>query len=306
DRVWQLEIETFKAPPGFVFAPITEVVEPAEDPTALHPELQRQTANIRTDLDRFSPLEISSLVRHGYCVGRKACRTQPELFGANLPDNAPWDPVPAARGAAPSQSASTYLQGSTRPPATATVAARTLPASALRRIWSTMLNLRDWTSYVYVPIIVPIITLLPYMVVKYYERSHRISQIVESLSQGSKDLEQMTRLLEARSVPWNGVPFEEVDKAVEHDPKSFEILQDSRIMDLRSWNPNEAGKNDPNSLAFGYRRLKVIKMADSNAAKTFYLNLIPDSPKTGVRFPAQEIPPKLRRANLETTGSPEK
>ena len=50
------------------------MVEPDDDPTALHPEVQRQVAHVRTDLDRFSMLEISSLVRHGYCVGRKACR----------------------------------------------------------------------------------------------------------------------------------------------------------------------------------------------------------------------------------------
>jgi hypothetical protein len=74
DRVWQLETETFRDTPGFVFAPLTEVIEPADDPTALHPEIQRQTANIRTDLDRFSMLEISSLIRHGYCVARKTCR----------------------------------------------------------------------------------------------------------------------------------------------------------------------------------------------------------------------------------------
>ena len=87
DRVWQLETETFQDSPSFVFAPITEVVEPAEDSTALHPEIQRQAANIRTDLDRFSTLEISSLVRHGYCVGRKACRWGefPDMFGAELP-----------------------------------------------------------------------------------------------------------------------------------------------------------------------------------------------------------------------------
>ncbi len=76
DRVWQLENETFKDTTGFVFARITEVVQPQDDPTALHPEIQRHTAKIRTDLDRFSPLEISSLVRHGYCVGRKACRAR--------------------------------------------------------------------------------------------------------------------------------------------------------------------------------------------------------------------------------------
>jgi hypothetical protein len=51
DRVWQLETDTFQDTPGFVFAPITEVVGPGEDATALHPEIQRQAANIRTDLD---------------------------------------------------------------------------------------------------------------------------------------------------------------------------------------------------------------------------------------------------------------
>ena len=102
DRVGQLERETFYDAPGFVFAQVTDVVEPAEDVTALHPEIQRQTANIRTDLDRFSSLEISSLIRHGYCVGRKACRTQPELFGANLPTDAPWDPIPPSNAVATS------------------------------------------------------------------------------------------------------------------------------------------------------------------------------------------------------------
>ena len=85
DRVWQLESEAIAETPGFVFARITEVVEPGTDPTALHPEIQRQTANIRTDLDRFSPLEMSCLIRHGYCVGRQTCRARPDLFGADLP-----------------------------------------------------------------------------------------------------------------------------------------------------------------------------------------------------------------------------
>ena len=77
DRVWQLENETFKDTPGFVFARITDFVDPDEDPTALHPEVQRQLPSIRTDLDRFSDIEISGLVRHGYTVGRKICLPAP-------------------------------------------------------------------------------------------------------------------------------------------------------------------------------------------------------------------------------------
>src|SRR4051812_22640654 len=41
DRVWQLESEIFEDGPNFVFARIVDVVGPQEDPTALHPEVQR-------------------------------------------------------------------------------------------------------------------------------------------------------------------------------------------------------------------------------------------------------------------------
>jgi predicted acylesterase/phospholipase RssA len=306
DRVWQLEKETFHHTRGFVFAPITDVVEPSEDATALHPEIQRQTANIRTDFDRFSPLEISSLIRHGYCVGRKTCRAHPDLFGTDLPDHSPWDPIPAARGAAPSPPSATRLEGPQRAVAAATVEARTLQASGYRRIWSTLFDFRDWASYLHLPVLLPLLVLLPYFLVTFYQHSRRINQIVRSLSQGSRDLEQMTRLLEAHSVAWEGVPFEEVDKVAEPSVTGFEILQDSRIMDLRDWKPEEAGKKDPNSLSFGYRRLKVSKLPDAAEANVFYANLIANDPKTGVRFLPQELSPRLRRGNLEDTGPGEK
>ena len=73
-----------------------------EYPTALHPEIQRQVAHIRTDLDGFSNLEISSLVQHGYCVGRKTCRARLDAFGVDLPRDAPWTPRPA--GSPPTRS----------------------------------------------------------------------------------------------------------------------------------------------------------------------------------------------------------
>ncbi|HEV3023689.1 MAG TPA: patatin-like phospholipase family protein, partial [Pirellulales bacterium] len=114
DRVWQLETETFQGTPGFVFAPITELVRPSEDATALHPEIQRQVANIRTDLDGFSPLEISNLVRHGYCVARKACRARPDLFGAELPGGAPWDPLPQSHDDAPRIALTSHADGPRR------------------------------------------------------------------------------------------------------------------------------------------------------------------------------------------------
>jgi hypothetical protein len=296
-----LETETFKETPGFVFARIVDVVEPADDPTALHPEIQQQLPTIRTDMDRFSSLEISSLVRHGYCVGRKVCRAHPDLFGSDLPAGAPWDPCPGPRSGASAPANAQWREGQHREATPVTTEARALHNSAIRRIWSTILDYRDWTSYIYVPIIVPILVLLPYLTVKFYQRSHRVNQLVESLAQGSRDLQQMTRLLDSKSTPFSGVAFEQVDKAIESERTGIEILQDSRIMDLRNWKPGDA-----NSRSFGYRRLKVLKPPDYSGDNLFYATLIADHPETKVRFPPQELQPKLLRGNLDGTTSAEK
>src|SRR5207253_4199142 len=158
-----------------------------------------------------------------------------DLFGAELPANAPWDPIPGPRGAAPAATVATRVDGLAREPAAATVEARTLQASAIRRIWSTLLDYRDWVSYLYVPLMIPILILLPYFVVKSYQHSQRVAQLIDSLSQGSRDLEKMSELLDGTPKPWASEPAEEVRKLDEPDLKDFEIVQDSRIFDLRNW-----------------------------------------------------------------------
>ena len=181
----------------------------------------------------------------------------------------------------------------------ATVEARALQDSAQRRIWSTLLDRRDWTSYVYVPLLVPILVLLPYLVVKSHQRSQRINHLVESLSQGSRDLGQMSRLLEGRQEPWIGEPAEEVRSFDESDLTGFGILQDSRIFDLRSWKPAKPGESDPSSLVFGYRRLKVFKQPENAGNNLFHVYLLGTSPKMAVRFPTQQLQPKLSMSRVE-------
>jgi predicted acylesterase/phospholipase RssA len=299
NRVWQLETETFEDSPSFVFAPITEVVEPAEDSTALHPEIQRQAVNIRTDFDRFSALEISSLVQHGYCVGRKACGARPDLFHAGLPAGPPWDPIPKPRPTAPAAAVAMPGHPPSAEPVAATAEARKLKDSALRRIWSTLLDYRDWTSYVYVTILVPILVVVPYFVVKSHQRSQQIEHLVGSLAQGSRDLGQMSRLLKGRQTPWVGEPAEEVSRFDETGLAGFGILQDSRIFDLRGWNPVDSEGNDPGSLAFCYRRLKVFKQPENTASNLFRVYIPAISPQTAVRFPTQQLQPKLAKSRVE-------
>ena len=299
DRVWQLENDTFENLPGFVFARLNDVVDPHEDPTALHPEIQRQVANIRTDLDRFSPLEISSLIRHGYGVGRKVCRAHPELFGADLPAQAPWDPIPEGRGAAPAAAAVPSLSGPNRHAAPVTREARALQASAIRRIWRTLLDYRDWVSYVYVPIILPILIMLPYVVHRFYQHSHRVNRLIESISQGSPDYDIMSSLLDG---PMRSFPAEPAEEVRQLEPRSFdgfEVLQDSRILDLRPWNPNVGGRGDMISLVYGYRRLKVLRSPDKRGNDIFRVECLAEDPKSVFRFPPQQLRPKLRVMNME-------
>jgi hypothetical protein len=299
DRVWQLENETFKDTPGFVFARITDIVEPEQDPTALHLEIQRQLPSIRTDLDRFSDIEISSLIRHGYCVGRKACRANPEMFGDKLPDSPPWDPIFADNERRSIASDANSLAGR-REPLPVTKEARTLHKSGARRIWSTLLDYRDWVSYVYVPIIVPILVLLPYFIAKSYERSRRVNQIIESLAQGSRDVEQMTRLMEGPVKPWTGEKnAEELQPDDKVDLTGFQILQDLRIIDLRKWTPVEESGDASDAFIYGYRRLKVLKKPGNTSNNLFRVSVLALSPETQVRFPPQQLEPKLYRRSLE-------
>jgi predicted acylesterase/phospholipase RssA len=303
DRVWQLESENFQDTFGYVFARIIDVVGPHEDSTALHPEVQRQVANIRTDLDAFSPLEISCLIRQGYCVGRKACRSRTDLFGSELPSNPPWDPIPSA---SISQNASpdSRLDGSSQETNPSTILARQLQASASRRIWSTLLSFRDWTSFIYLPLVL-LLLLVPYFLIDSYQRSNRVNRFIESISHGSPDFEIMSQLVRAPMRPFKGVAVEEVPNFDPLDYKRFTILQDSRIIDLRPWEPTGAGKTDTASLVYGYRRLKVQK-TENHGNNVFRVTAVATHPDAQFRFPPQRFKPRLRRMFVENTNAQEK
>jgi predicted acylesterase/phospholipase RssA len=303
DRVWQLEIENFKDTFGFVFAAITDVVGPHEDSTALHAEVQRQVANIRTDLDAFSPLEISCLIRQGYCIGRKACRSRTDLFGTELPSNPPWDPVPPA-SLPQDVPPDSRLGGSSQETSPITILARQLRTSASRRIWSTLLSFRDWTSYIYIPLVL-LLLLVPYFLINSYLQSKRVSRLIESISHGNPDFEIMSQLMRSPMKAFKGVAAEEVHNFEPLDYKNFTILQDSRILDLRPWNPTGAGKTDTASLLYGYRRVKVQK-TENKGNNVFRLTALAAHPDSQFRFPPQRFQPRLRRMSVENPNTQEK
>jgi hypothetical protein len=264
DRVWQLETDTFSGTPGFVFAPISKVVEPEEDATAAHSEMQRMAANIRTDLDRFSPLEISTLIRHGYCVGRSTCRSRPDLFGATLPDGGPWDPLASVREKA-TKTLPVVLRAKAPQAVPETEQSRLLQRSARRRLWSTLLDYRDW--FLYVPLLVPILVVLPYYAVKWYHQAQVAQRLLEGLAQSNRDYAVISKLLQEGPVPpFEGMPTQEEREAASMDYSGFEVIADMRVLDYRPWKVGSRWANE-HSWAYAYRRVRAKSASRAASAR---------------------------------------
>jgi hypothetical protein len=182
--------------------------------------------------------------------------------------------------------------------------ARQLQASASRRIWSTLLSWRDWTWQIYVPLLL-LILLVPYFLIESYRQSRRVSRLIESISHGSPDFDLMRQLMRAPMPPFKGVAVEEVPNLDVPDYKGFNIFQDSRVLDLRPWNPSGAGKTDTSSLVYGYRRLKVQK-TEKQGNNVFRVTALATHPDSQFRFPSQRLQPKVRRMVVEKPHAREK
>ncbi len=270
DRVWQLELEAFANTPGVLFAPITEIVESSQDRWAPHPEIQRQAARMRTDLDRFSNLEISALVQHGYCVARSVCK-EAGTFGNDLPANAPWDPCLPRTG---DEEENTTPVGCFHRESQALPIARQLRNSTRRRTWSTLLSWRDWPTYVWVPLLLTILFSLPYTFLKLHAKSQRQQMVLSAVAETSPIYRKVLTLLEEGPVN-TFVPAEyvEVDTLEELDYTGYKIISDSRIIDLRRW----SGKK---SAPFVHDRIRIRRTAEgiNNTKLRFQLRSKDDKP----------------------------
>ena len=238
------------------------------------------------------------------------------LFGADLPANPPWDPIPEAEGAARAAvpvarpcCCHAHVTG-TR----VTVDARKLQASSQRPVWkhacstcatgSPMSTCRSWY---------PIFILMPYFVIKSYERlrASKAGSLIDSLSQGSRDLEIMSRLLDGPMQPWIGETAEEGLRELGGrflGILSFFRTPASSTCALESL--QSPGKTIPTSLVL--RWLPAGQGAEAGPdfpqAQTPFQygcasRLIP---KTQIRFPHQELQPKLQMKSMESTTPGEK
>lgn len=284
DRVGQLERETFGDAPGFVFASTSHEVLPEEDENAIPVAVQRRIPTIRTDMDRFSTDEISSLLRHGYCVGRQMCRENADLFGEDLPAGPPWDPLVPDKPAVPVLTAKRERRKAASEP---TRQARQLHKSSQRRIWSTMWDYRDWVSYIYIPILVPLLLFGPYVGYRVYRQSQLISSVSGALQHAGPFLIKAFDLLESGPVErWESMPFDDVAQLEPESLGGVDVLHDQRIIDLRARDSR-----------YEYHRLNVRRSEETDAEGPPVLRLREQTAidDLRVRSPSSALRPRISK-----------
>ncbi len=247
DRVWQLERDNFGERDDFTFLPVTRVVDPHEDPHALHPVVQAEVSSIRTDLDRFSDLEVNALVQHGYEVARSLHRTLGGRAHMAVLEGPAWEPLAghcsmaAVRGVdAAAASVAGAAHGTARTAATAAAAtiAKQLRRSGQRRVWSTLLDFRDWPSWVYVALGLLLFVYLPVRFYKVHRHAAMLTSVIDSIAKGDPDIRLVLDLMEDDPLPkWTPIPITEATQTTVPDYSGVEVLARSRICDLRPvWN----------------------------------------------------------------------
>jgi len=296
DRVWQLERENFGDRNGYHFLPITHLVDPHEDPHALHPVVQAEIASIRTDLDRFSDLEVNALVAHGYEVARSQHRRFGGAVLEAVHEGPPWEPLPGHQSVAAAPPAPAH-RGTARSAATSSPArlAGHLGRSSQRKVWATLLDWKDWPSYLYVALAALLLIALPAYVYRLHRHAMMLTSVIDSIAQGDPDIRLVLDLVEETPLDsWRKLEVATAEAPTRDEFEGLEILSYSRIIDLRTaWSgglrPDRGGQ-------VGFRDRVVLRIKDESRRKrgvVFHTTL----PVTDVdyRQPQDAIPAQAYR-----------
>ena len=249
DRVWQLERENFGDQNGFVFAPVTRIVDPHVDPHALHPVVQAEVSTIRTDLDRFSDLEVNALVAHGYEVARDVQRQCDESGADQVPPGPPWEPLPGSHSLASATIGAlddTAATGTARTAATSAAArlAQQLRRSSGRKVWSTLLDWKDWPSFIYVAAALLLFVALPIHVYRLHRHARMLTDVIDSIAKGDPDIRLVLDLVERDpTTDWKAIAVGPPAPSAAPNHAGIDLLALSRIVDLRSaWSGGSAAQ----------------------------------------------------------------
>lgn len=216
------------------------MVDPHDDPHALHPVVQAEVSSIRTDLDRFSDLEANALVAHGYEVARSLNRRLGDNALKPVAEGPPWEPLPGRSSVVQRGSqagGAEHAAGTARTAATNESAriAVLLRRSSQRKVWSTLLDWKDWPTYLYIALAALLFVYLPVRFYKVHRRAEMLTSVIDSIAKGDPDIRIVLDLVESDPfATWRKIEVTEAPSPTPDDFAGLEILSYSRINDLRN------------------------------------------------------------------------
>jgi predicted acylesterase/phospholipase RssA len=195
-RVSSMQIDRLMAPsqsPPFVRVGIKMPINNPGDPTLLPPESQRSLPNIRTDLDKFEPTEITALIAHGYSCARKTL-IEAKLLTESAPPFS-WDPL-----------RNWQIVNSRN-------ATRQLRQSSIRRwrLWSS----RDWISYALLGVVLAPLICVGYLAYLPFKAAHVIREVSVPRLLTSIEYKQATIPFDSENVfqTASGISFDRINVA---------------------------------------------------------------------------------------------
>ena len=220
NRITEMERRESRDDGHFLFLSLNDTVDNLADPSAPDQAIQRSVAQIRTDFDSFSDVEVSGLVRHGYCVARQAFAPLLDRPSICLHE-APWDPV---RSRPPG-----YDYSQTDPDDR-----KQLERSKYRRVG--LASTRDWISYVHL-VLLAALALAGWLLWSWV--ASVVSELILIAHTGSVYSQYKAPALDS----WNIVDpyyfdaqrYKEADLVPEPDFGGFTIESDDRLFDLQNW-----------------------------------------------------------------------
>ncbi len=136
---------------------------------------------------------------------------------------------------------------------------------------STLVDWRDWPSYIYLVLAFLLLFFLPLQVYQLYRKSQMQEDIIKSIARGDPDIHQILELgTSDPTANWVGEEFSEKPLSPEVSYDGVEVLSHSRIYDLRRWHPDA---ESPDRRGHVYVRdritLKLLETYDGDGHITF-------------------------------------
>ena len=187
------------------------------------------------------------------------------------PSQPPWAPIPSDRLTTRKLSKSKSFA-----PSMPTQLARELRRSSRRRMWSTLLDPRDWPSYLYVFAALVLFVYLPLQVYKLYEKAQIQATVIDAIANGDPDFRQILDLLDKDPTSdWATIEIGEKSEPTELDYSGLEILTHSRMLDLRKWNPDEASPDRQGRVLLRDRVTFKLVDSESSRRRVTFRNVLP-------------------------------